>query len=97
MDMNEKSVNSIDPEYFHHIVICIKNIATVRPNHIAQFEFDFEEFGALSSARVIETLCKVFEKLVDVKPKNTFVVPVDRPGKMIKTDYINGTNIYGRL
>lgn len=78
MEMNERPVKAIDPEYFHHIVLCIKNIATARPNHISQFEIpDFGYHGAVS---VIETLCKVFEKLVMVKPKNSFVVPVDRPG-----------------
>jgi E3 ubiquitin-protein ligase UBR4 len=81
MEMNEQPVKDIDPEFFHHIVNCIKNIATVRPNHISQFEIpDFGYHGAMNPSRIIETLCKVFEKLVLVKPKNTFVVPVDRPG-----------------
>lgn len=84
MEMNEQPVKDVDPEFFHHIVTCIKNIATVRPNHISQFEIqDFGYHGAMNPSRVIETLCKVFEKLVQVKPKNSFVVPVDRPGSHI--------------
>lgn len=81
MEMNEKPVRELDPEYFHHIVNFIKNIATTRPAHIAQFEYlDFGELGPMTATRVIETLCKLFEKLVKVKPRNTFVVPVDQPG-----------------
>jgi E3 ubiquitin-protein ligase UBR4 len=81
MEINEKPIKDIDPEFFHHIVTCIKNIATVRPQHISQFEFlEFGDHGTMNPSRVIETLCKVFEKLVQVKPKNIFIVPVDRPG-----------------
>lgn len=91
MEMNEKPISAIDPEYFHHVVHCIKNIAIVRPHHIAQFEYlDFDELGQMNSARVIETLCRVFEKLVEIKPKNIFVVAVDQPGKNFSSIYVTG-------
>lgn len=83
MEMNDRTEMDIDPEYFHHIISCVKNIATVRPLHITQFDYAVlgGQFAPISTTKVIETMCKIFQKLVDIKPKNPHIVPVDRPGK----------------
>ncbi|ODM96234.1 E3 ubiquitin-protein ligase UBR4, partial [Orchesella cincta] len=82
LEMHDRPEIEIDPEYFHHIISCMKNIATIRPLHIAHF--DYSVLGGvvapMSTTKVIETMCKIFQKLVDIKPKNPHIVPVDRPG-----------------
>jgi len=82
LDMNERPEIEIDPEYFHHIISCMKNIATVRPLHIAHFDYNVlgGHVAPMSTTKVVETMCKIFQKLVDIKPKNPHIVPVDRPG-----------------
>lgn len=39
--------------------------------------------GPMDVTRLVGTLCEVFRKLVQLKPKNPFVVALDRPGKKI--------------
>lgn len=82
MEMNQRSEHDIDPELFHHIINCVKNIATVRSHHITQFDYVVlgTQFAPMSTTKFIETMCKIFQKLVDVKPTNPHIVAVDRPG-----------------
>jgi hypothetical protein len=40
MTLSERPEKDIDPELFHHVIISVKNIAVVRPQHIAQYSYD---------------------------------------------------------
>lgn len=82
MEMNDRPEQDIDPEYFHHIINCVKNIATVRSHHITQFDYSTlgGQFAPINTTKVIETMCRIFQKLVDIKPSNPHIVSVDRPG-----------------
>lgn len=82
MDMNSRPERDIDPELFHHVITCVKNIATVRSPHITHFDYTAlgAQYAPMSTTKFIETLCKIFQKLVDIKPSNPHIVPVDRPG-----------------
>ena len=40
MSLDEKLEQDIDPEQFHHLVMCIKTIAIVRPAHILKYPYD---------------------------------------------------------
>lgn len=37
--------------------------------------------GPMGVERVVETLTSIFLRLVEVKPRNPFVVPIDRCGR----------------
>lgn len=77
LDMREKSGPQVDPEDFHHIVASVKSIATARPQHIVNFEYP----DNLNAVTIVEAMCTVFHKMVQIKPKNPYVVSVDHPGK----------------
>jgi len=39
MSMSEKLEQDIDPEQFHHVVMSVKNISLVRPQHISHYPY----------------------------------------------------------